>query len=196
MIYHDPRAKDTLAPLLLRLALAAVFIYHGADKVFGAPENNWGTTWAKAYWAKLATPTPGQVSDTVNALASEPATQFREIYAANAPPMPAALRSPVVQLAVAWGELVGGVALLLGLLTRVAAAGLVIIQLGAVFTVTGYQGFSMFGGAEFTLALTVMGLCLMLMGGGSLAVDRLLSGRKKAQVSTPAPVPVEVGAGH
>src|SRR5262249_27239803 len=38
----DGLFKNTLAPLVLRLALAAIFIYHGLDKVINY---NWGTEW-------------------------------------------------------------------------------------------------------------------------------------------------------
>src|SRR5262245_35115865 len=43
----------------------------------------------------------------------------------------------VVQILVAWGELIGGLAIGLGLLTRLAALGLMIIMIGAIVTATG-----------------------------------------------------------
>src|SRR5437660_2093495 len=38
-------AARTFAPLMLRLALGAVFIYHGLEKV--TPANNYGMNWAQ-----------------------------------------------------------------------------------------------------------------------------------------------------
>src|ERR1700737_2291160 len=40
-----------------------------------------------------------------------------------------------VQAVVAWGELVGGVAILLGILTRLASLGIIVIMCGAIYTV-------------------------------------------------------------
>src|SRR5436305_3427547 len=99
-------ALRTFAPLLLRVGLAAVFIYHGLEKI--TPDNAYGLKWADHM--------PG------------------------APPV--LTGAPPLQIAVAWGELLGGVAVALGLLTRLAAAGLIVIMLGAILTYTGGHGFS------------------------------------------------------
>ena len=47
----DQRVHYTLAPLVLRLALAAIFIYHGNNKVFG-PNSDLGASWATEAWAR------------------------------------------------------------------------------------------------------------------------------------------------
>src|SRR5438874_2355413 len=39
----DKVARNALAPLLLRLGLAVVFIFHGMGKV--SPDKSWGTAW-------------------------------------------------------------------------------------------------------------------------------------------------------
>lgn len=53
--------KNTLAPLLLRLALAAIFIYHGLNLV-GTEGNEWGAAWMNAGAAKQGTqPQPAPV---------------------------------------------------------------------------------------------------------------------------------------
>src|SRR5262249_2129901 len=100
-----------------------------------------------------------------------------------------------VQLLVAWGELLGGIALLLGLLTRWAAAAMVVIQLGAIATVTGARGFSFAdgGGYEYNLALLAMCLCVIVLGGGICALDRSRGARVKAKTATEARVPVAAG---
>jgi putative oxidoreductase len=92
-----------------------------------------------------------------------------------------------VQLLVAWGELIGGIALLLGVLTRWAALGLVIIQVGAIYMVTWAQGFSSLqgGGYGYNIALIAMLLALVLLGGGLWSLDQLLPwGRKRAARKT------------
>jgi putative oxidoreductase len=131
--------KSALVPLLLRLALAAIFIFHGWSLV-GGPENQWGTSWMKS---------------------------------GEAMPAPA-------QLAVAWGELVGGIALGLGFLTRLAALGIIGIMSGAIATVHWEHGFDLQkGGFEYNVAIIVMCLCLLLGGPGPFAVDRILRLRRR-----------------
>ncbi len=190
--------KDALVPLVLRLALAAIFIYHGLAKIGGAP-NDWGSMWATVQWQKQAEPPPGLMAklDEMEKASEAPEQiqvvreRLRVLYARDTPLVPEALNFHVAQIAVAWGELLGGIALLLGLLTRLAALGLVIIQLGAIVTVTGAQGFSSLGGIgfDFNLALVAMCVVLILTGGGSLAVDRCLRRRKPAAAAEPPAAP-------
>ena len=83
----------------------------------------------------------------------------------------------------------GGFALLFGILTRVAALGEIIIQLGAVWTVTAARGFSFAhgGGAEFNVALIAMCLALVLAGPGTLAVDNVVFTRRAPAPPATAP---------
>lgn len=76
-----------------------------------------------------------------------------------------------VQMAVAWGELVGGIALALGLLTRLAALGIAAIMAGAIATVHWPKFSLQDGGFEYNFALIVMCAALIVTGAGSLAVD-------------------------
>ena len=125
----------TFAPLLLRAALAAVFIYHGLSKV--SPETGYGTNWAKPEFVQL----------------------------------PA-----VLQVLVAWGELLGGVAVALGLLTRYAAVGLIIIMVGAVAKVHWEHGFGMEKlGFEYNFVLIMVAAALALTGPGTFSLDRVIS---------------------
>jgi putative oxidoreductase len=129
--------KNVAVPLLLRLALAVIFIYHGLDLV--SPEKGWGTR-----------SMPDQ-------------------------PVP-------VQVAVAWGELLGGIALGLGFLTRLAALGIIAIMAGAIATVHWPHGFSIQAhGYEYNFAIIVMCLCLILGGPGPFAVDRFFKLRRRKQ---------------
>jgi putative oxidoreductase len=123
-----------VVPLLLRLGLAAIFLYHGLDLV---GNHAWGTNWDPNL------------------------------------PVPA-------QAAVAWGELLGGLAMLLGFLTRPAAVGLAIIMAGAIATVHWEHGFDIQkGGWEYNFAILVLCAAVFLMGGGVLAADRLFVLRRR-----------------
>ena len=93
------------------------------------------------------------------------------------------LQSPAAQLAVAWGELIGGIALALGFLTRLAALGIAAIMVGAIYTVHGQHGFSMQNqGYEYHFVLLIICASLMLLGGGVLAVDRVFRLRRRPLV--------------
>lgn len=69
----------------------------------------------------------------------------------------------------AYTEFVGGILLLLGLLTRLAAALVAINMFTALFTVGIHQGFGIY---NYILALAVMAVMLLFCGPGRLAVDR------------------------
>ena len=70
-------------------------------------------------------------------------------------------------------ELVGGVCVFFGFLTRFWAAGLVIDMAVAIFKVHLVNGFfASKNGFELPLALGVMALVIVLTGPGSVSVDR------------------------
>lgn len=75
---------------------------------------------------------------------------------------------------VSFGELLGGIGLILGLLTRLAALGILIIMAGAVVTVHWKHGFFLQNqGYEYNFALIGMCVSLILGGSGCCALDRL-----------------------
>ncbi|MDP9998647.1 MULTISPECIES: DoxX family protein [Pseudarthrobacter] len=75
-------------------------------------------------------------------------------------------------------ELVGGIALILGVLTRVVAALLAVNMIGALFLVHAAAGvFADKGGYELVLLLGAAALALALTGAGRVSVDRALFGR-------------------
>lgn len=75
-------------------------------------------------------------------------------------------------------ELIGGIALILGVLTRVVAALLVIDMLGAFFIVHAAAGvFVDKGGYELVLLLGAAALAFALTGAGRISVDRAVFGR-------------------
>jgi putative oxidoreductase len=74
------------------------------------------------------------------------------------------------------GEFFGGLAILLGLLTRPAAAVLAFTMVVAIVTVHLGNGLFMSNnGYEFGLALLAASVALAVQGGGAWSVDRLLT---------------------
>ncbi len=72
-------------------------------------------------------------------------------------------------------EAIGGVALILGLLTRWASLLIAMDMLGAIYFVHLKNGFLVsHGGYEYALTLLAAALALAFGGGGSLAIDSLL----------------------
>jgi putative oxidoreductase len=84
-------------------------------------------------------------------------------------------------------ELLGGIAIILGLLTRLAALGLTINMLVAAYMVHLPNGFFInFAcspdrghGVEFNLALIGLSLALFIWGGGNLSIDQAIGGERK-----------------
>jgi len=73
-------------------------------------------------------------------------------------------------------EFFGGVALIIGLLVRPAAAVLAVTMLVAIFTVHLANGFFMSNnGYEFALALLAISVALVFAGAGKLSVDGKLA---------------------
>jgi putative oxidoreductase len=83
-------------------------------------------------------------------------------------------------------ELVGGVLLLFGLLTRPVALLLAINMLVATLVVHLPNGFFNPMGIEFTMTLFAGTLALAMTGPGELSLDAVLANRRRAR-STPAP---------
>jgi putative oxidoreductase len=82
--------------------------------------------------------------------------------------VPLPMVAAIVVMAV---ELVGGLALILGLGTRVAAALIAIDMVVAMLLVSLKRSF--IGGYEFELMLLAAAASLALLGGGALSLDRL-----------------------
>jgi putative oxidoreductase len=69
----------------------------------------------------------------------------------------------------AYTEFAGGILLIIGLLTRFAAALVAINMLVALFYVGIHQGFGIY---NYILALAALGIMLTFYGAGALALDR------------------------
>lgn len=129
----------------IRLALAAVMIAHGAQKVLGT----FGGSGFKTF---IAGTTPfGFMRPTWLWLA-----------------------------AAALSELVGGILIGIGFLTRVGAFFIACTMLTAIVGVHWTGGFFASNrGYEYPLSLLAMALALVIAGGGQASVDRALTGGRR-----------------
>jgi len=96
-------------------------------------------------------------------------------------------------LGVVAGELLGSLALVVGLLGRLAASGILVIMLGAVVLVHLEHGFFMNWtgaqageGFEYHLLAIALILGVLVHGGGALSIDRLLA-RRGGAIPEPRP---------
>lgn len=86
----------------------------------------------------------------------------------------------LMALAAGSAEFFGGLALLAGFLVRPAALVLTVTMLVAIVTAHLANGFFISnGGYEYALALMLVSLALLIRGGGSFSVDRLIESRLK-----------------
>jgi putative oxidoreductase len=95
----------------------------------------------------------------------------------------AAVSAPLVMLA----ELLGGIALLTGLVTRYAAAVLAVVMLGAIAFAHLPAGFFNPNGIEFPLALFAATLTLAVTGPGALSLDARLGRRDNSNPDAARP---------
>lgn len=137
--------SSTWFTIPIRLALAAVMIAHGAQKVLGSFNG------------------PG----------------FKTFISGNTPF--AFMRPAWLWLAAAaLSELVGGILVGLGFLTRVAAFFITCVMLTAIIGVHWNGGFFAGNrGYEYPLSLLAMAIALLIAGGGQASVDRGLSGGRR-----------------
>jgi putative oxidoreductase len=123
--------KEKLAPLVLRVALGLVCVYHGYLKIMAAG----GTAWS-----------PGLATGW--------------------------------QLLIAWGEFGAGLAILVGLHCRVAAAVVVLLTTG---TLIWWQGWNLvrlpLASLEPAFLLLLLGLALLFLGAGELSLDGRAGGK-------------------
>ncbi len=130
-----PVALTNAGPLVLRLALGAIFVYHGYDKVFlkGIPT-------ITGFMASLGLPFP-----------------------------------TLMAYLLSYGELVGGVLLILGLLTYWVSIVDMVIATVAFVTVHMANGFSVGqGGYEFMMLIFAAAFALFVSGAGKYSLDCVL----------------------
>jgi putative oxidoreductase len=131
-----------LALLVARIALAWIFIYYGAGKLFGA-FNGPGIHGTTLYMANVADLHPGGFWAVLGGL-----TEFG-----------------------------GGIAMALGLATRLAGLGLFVDMVMAMVTVTWRTGINSSihpPGYQLNIALGVLALVIALVGAGRVSLDALI----------------------
>ena len=94
-------------------------------------------------------------------------------------PLPG-ITGPLVALV----EFFGGLALIAGLLTRLAGAGLTVVMLGALFMVHLAAGFFAPNGYEFVLTLGGIAATLALTGAGRYSADAAIADRTSSASDT------------
>jgi len=154
----QPLVRD-LGLIAIRVALAWLFIFHGAQTLFGA-FNGQGLHNASRFYANVAHLHPGEAF--------------------------ALLGGSV--------EFFGGIAIAFGLLSRIAALGLVVDMVMAMITVTFKNGvtpnaanITVGGGYEINVALAALAAALLLLGAGRFSLDAVIANRLRAAWSQQAP---------
>lgn len=146
----SPLAVD-LALVVTRTALAWIFIYYGAKKLFGA-FNGLGIHGTSLYFSNVAHLHPGGFWAVVGGVI----------------------------------EFGGGIAMALGLFTRLAGLALFVDMVMAMITVTWSTGIASVSdppGYQLNLALAVLALVATFLGGGRLSLDALIARRLPGEVT-------------
>ena len=81
---------------------------------------------------------------------------------------------PEMQIPIALAELVPGILLVFGVLSRLSASLLCIIMLGAIFHVKGAQSLTGDGGVELDLILLASSLVIMIVGPGRISLSQII----------------------
>jgi putative oxidoreductase len=143
----DLRSAPVLRDLALaaaRIALAWIFIYHGAGTLFGAFHGP-GIHATAVFFASTAGLSPGTLFAVMNGIT----------------------------------EFFGGIAVGVGLLSRLAAVGLFFDMVIAMVTVTFANGIvssASGSGYELNLALAGLAVVVVVQGAGRLSLDALAGG--------------------
>ena len=123
-----------VAPLVLRVALGAIFAWHGYDKIFTV-----GLPGIEGFLGSIGIPLAG-----------------------------------VMAYVLAYGELIFGLLLIVGLFTHWAAKFAAIVGVVAFFTVHLKNGFAIGnGGYEFIMLIFAAAVSLIITGAGKYSLDAM-----------------------
>ncbi|MBA4459196.1 MAG: DoxX family protein [Nitrosopumilaceae archaeon] len=81
---------------------------------------------------------------------------------------------PEMQIPIALAEVVPGILLIIGVLSRFSGALLSIIMMGAIFYVKGAQSMTGDGGVEFDVILLAASLIIMIAGPGRISLSQVI----------------------
>ncbi len=79
-----------------------------------------------------------------------------------------------MQIPIALAEVVPGILLIIGVLSRFSGALLSIIMMGAIFYVKGAQSMTGDGGVEFDVILLAASLIIMIAGPGRISLSQAI----------------------
>ena len=136
---------DQIAPLMVRIPLGLIFMAHGSQKLLGLFGGQGLSGTFKTFEVKLGIP-------------------------------------PIFTLLAIIAEFGGGFGVLTGFLTRLSATGIAAVMMVAIYKVHWINGFFLNmactagrgHGIEYDLALLGMALYLVIAGGGTWCLDRLI----------------------
>ena len=139
-LFRSPSSRQlSIGLAVLRVAVTAVFINHGRQKLFV-----YGFAGVTGAFTQMGVPFPGVMGPLIGVL-----------------------------------EFSGGIALVVGFLTRLLGVAFALDMLGAILLVQLKKGFS---GYEFEFLLLAASAALFLTGAGRFSVDAFLAGRGKPSV--------------
>lgn len=138
-------ATALIAPLMIRIPLGLIFMAHGSQKLLGLFDGQGLTGTFNTFETKLGIP-------------------------------------PIFTLLAIIAEFGGGFGVLSGFMTRLSSAGISAVMLVAIYKIHWINGFFMNTlctpghghGIEYNIALLGMALYLLIEGGGSWCLDRLV----------------------
>ena len=81
---------------------------------------------------------------------------------------------PEMQIPIALAEVVPGILIIIGVLSRFSAALLSIVMVGAIFHVKGAQSITGDGGVELDLILLAASLVIMIAGPGRISLAQII----------------------
>ena len=81
---------------------------------------------------------------------------------------------PEMQIPIALTELISGILLIIGGVTRISSSLLSIVMLGAIFLAKGATSFSGRGGVEFEILILAVCLSIIVLGPGRISLSYIL----------------------
>ena len=79
-----------------------------------------------------------------------------------------------MQIPIALAELIPGILLIIGVLTRISAALLSVIMIGAIFIVKGATSLTGDGGVEYDVILLAASLVIVAIGPGRISLSHII----------------------